>query len=346
MKNVLAKSERNARNLLLLALVPLVLGVFYLASFYTPQPTGRQDIGFDISRQANLIVFTGNGPQGRDLYLLDLEKRKVTQLTKTRELEREPRFSEDGQEITYVSGDYDARNSRVCVYSLAEMKSRQINFDDSSVAYPAFLPGKSSIVFARAQEYFPFKPYPRWVRWDLFEINKDGTQLERLTKADYYFLGCINPVYEGKGILLYGMAIIPTKPDPTIGLFKTSPKTRPNALLTMKEIPIPPGQTKYQSTFSQPAVSPDGKLLACVSYYRESLCLMNINGKDLKELTKGLGGWVMNPRFSSDGKQIYYLTGKNNVNRENFELWRIDVTGKNVKCIADSTLFAAPLHWK
>lgn len=310
------------------------------------------DISFDVSHRDNSIAFAGDGSlsdgsQGRDIYLLELGKGKVTRLTSTPEPEREPHFSADGASITWVSGAFAARNSRVVIYSVHNSKSSQINIEDAGVISPVLSPHNSYIVFSRAGEYNPVLPGSIWGSWDLYRMKLDGTELTQLTNIGRIPLSRINSVPNSLDVICFTVTQSTPQQGFQGGLYRVPVEKRINGFVTPNKVSIQ--QIRSAQGFSYPTASPDGKRLACVSYDRRSLYVMDMNGQNAKELTSGLGQ-ISCPRFSSNGKYLYFLTRQNRVRdkreQDDSELWRIDVTGKNEKRIADNTLFSNPLAWK
>src|SRR5262249_46447988 len=71
--------------------------------------------------------------------------------------------------------------------------------------------------------------------------------------------------------------------------------------------------TDRRGTDSNPVVSPDGKQIAYLgfddigrSYHQPDLYFMSIDGRDRRCLTADFDRDVANPRFSGDGRSVYF----------------------------------------
>lgn len=124
-------------------------------------PNGKQ-LGLTLS-------YSGNP----EIYLLNLDSRKVSQLTRSPGFDVDPSFSPDGSKIAFVS----SRAGKPMVYtmSLANPSDvKRITFAGSYNATPNWAPDSKKLVFAG------------WLdgHFDLFTITADGSKIERLTKNE------------------------------------------------------------------------------------------------------------------------------------------------------------------
>ena len=81
-----------------------------------------------------------------------------------------------------------------------------------------------------------------------------------------------------------------------------------------------------------PTFSPDGKKIAFVKYasgsYNKSLCLINIDGSNLTQLTDAGMGSVSRPTFSPNGRRIAFQCSR--PNKPDADIYAIDVNGNNL----------------
>ncbi|MGC4044469.1 MAG: hypothetical protein QM758_11810 [Armatimonas sp.] len=144
---------------------------------------------------------------------------------------------------------------------------------------------------------------------DVWTICVDGTNLHQLTQGKFYNVS--GPTFSS------GMAKRFSLP-PGFELVTWETAGRPSTKLLRRTAHLPqelfgslPGD-EGGSAVGDIALSPDGKQFVCISDYKQPYCyditLMSREGKIGERL--GLGkqsGDVEQPRFSADGKSIYYL---------------------------------------
>src|SRR5207248_6723878 len=99
------------------------------------------------------IVFNGAGEGGWDLYLLDLETRRVRRLAQTPGYELTPRFAPDGEAVVYAAGTPGDRADHLFLRSLDGGPAVQLTRGESNDCSPSFAPDGSRIVFTRSDDY-------------------------------------------------------------------------------------------------------------------------------------------------------------------------------------------------
>jgi len=124
------------------------------------------------------IVYTVSMRGQTDIIQLNLETKKIFQLTKNIAEDVDPDVSSDGKYLTFLSD----RPGRAMIYLmdlklekdfyLPEHNVRRLSFVGKFHATPRFSPDAQEIVFSS------------WLhdRFDLFRINLDGSQIVKLTK--------------------------------------------------------------------------------------------------------------------------------------------------------------------
>jgi Tol biopolymer transport system component len=104
------------------------------------RPVGHNDITFDVSPDGRALAFAGVGDGGRDLFLLDLQSRRVTPLTSSEDYEIGPSFSRDGKSLAFTRGTPGVRADQLYVMELSTRKVVQLTNADENVSSPVFLP--------------------------------------------------------------------------------------------------------------------------------------------------------------------------------------------------------------
>lgn len=127
-------------------------------------PNGRQ--------VALTMSFLGNP----EIFLLDPASREVTRLTKSFGVDVDPAWSPNGQKLAFVS----SRSNQPMIYvgDVDKLKTNpsvgtRMTFAGKYNATPSWSPDGKKIVFASQEQNF-----------NLFMMNSDGTNLERLTKDE------------------------------------------------------------------------------------------------------------------------------------------------------------------
>lgn len=304
----------------------LVIPLLTLSSCTTTN--GYRTVGFDVSPNGDTIVFSGEGEGGGDLYLLHLDSLSVSPITASLEYEMDPSFSPDGNRLVYVASRSSSKS--VHIYSCSITGEGRHQLTEGSSIYdgqPSFSPDGKKIVFARAGLRRPYS-MGGWVldEWDIFTMNSDGSNLQRITKESYDSV--YSPQFSLDGKTIYFGA------DQSIFRVDSSGTQPPKSLTTIN----------YASDISR---SPDGKTIVFIADheidYDYELWVMNTDGTHQYQLTKN-HSYNHIPRYSSDNKSVFFLSDPKRSNQ--FELWRISYNGKDSHRIADSGLFTSPLTWK
>ena len=245
-------------------------------------------------------------------------------------------FSQDGRHITFQS----TREGRTCdqQYVMRADGSGLVRVSNGrgKTTCGWFLPGGNRLLFASSHAHDSTCP-PRpdasagyvWPldRFDLYTVNRDGTDLRRLTN---------NNVYTAEGVL---------SPDGSRIVF-TSLKDGDLEIYTMNA----DGSNVRRLTFTPgydggPWWSPDGtkivyrahhpadsaqladhrRLLAqnMVRPSRVELYVMNADGSDQRQVTQ-LGGANFGPSWTPDGRKIIFSSNHRSPRGGNFDLYLVD----------------------
>jgi Tol biopolymer transport system component len=288
---------------------------------------------------------TGSSPStSRSVSPLPTEKhfRALHQITFGGE-NAEAYFSHDGKWLTLQS----TRDGRTCdqqyVMRVDGSNVRRISDGRGKTTCGWFFPGDNRLFFASSSAHdsaCPPRPDPSkgyvWPldRYDIYTINRDGSNLKRLTHYD---------VYTAEGVL---------SPDGSRIVF-TSLKDGDLDIYTMNA-----DGTDVRRLTNTPGYdggawwSPDGKQIvyranhptdsAELKAYRDLLAqrlvrpskvelfLMNADGSNQRQITH-LGGANFGPSWTPDGRKIIFSSNYKNPRSGNFDLYLVDPDGGNLE---------------
>ncbi len=107
------------------------------------------------------------------IYILNLETKQSSQLTKSIGFDVDPKFSPDGKQVAFTS----TRAGKPMIYVLPTAspgEAKRLTYAGQYNATPSWLPDGRHIIFAGMLEG----------HFDLFRINLDNDQIDRLTKGE------------------------------------------------------------------------------------------------------------------------------------------------------------------
>lgn len=317
----------------------------FVTGCFGSQVVEHANVGFDLSPNGQRIVFSS---AGGDIYLLEVDTKKISRITETDRIELLPSFSPDGKTVVCAGSDDDGISFGLFTIDIATKATEQLTAPgDFSDMIPRFSPDGKQILFARAREYRPYSHGGMiWDKWDVCSIALNGESMTRLTQQEYPQLNRI--VQHENGSIFYSADTFSNGKLKT-QLYVLAPNSSP--------VPyVPHGNTINRSAediaFIDPVLSTDFAKLAYICdsrrpYYFDIHVTTFIPEKDHTEFhatkTQRINRY---PDLGPDGETIFFLSGtKSNIgNRPIFSLWKIDPDGEQHE-IASEDLLTDPEPW-
>ena len=260
-------------------------------------------------------------------------------------------FSTDGKWITFQS----SRNGRTCDQQYV-MRSdgsglHRVSNGNGKTTCGWFIPGTNRLFFGSSHMHdsiCPPKPDPSkgyvWPldKFDIFTVNRDGTDMRRLTNYDVYTAeGVLSP--DGKRIVftslkggdldIYTMNIDGTdvkqltdapgydggawwSPDGTKIVYRAH---HPKDSLELAQ---------YRDLLAAGLIRPS----------KVELFVMNADGSDNRQITH-LGGANFGPSWTPDGKRIIFSSNHKTPRSGNFDLYLVNLDGSNLEQVTTNPVF-------
>ncbi len=274
----------------------------------------------------------------------------IRQLTTSGE-NAEAYFSFDGTKLTFQStGEYPC--DQIYSMNLDGSDRKLVSTGDGRTTCSYFLPDGRSIIYAsthlgarecppvpdRAEGYV----WPIYDTYDIFKVNVDGSNLTRLTRT---------PGYDAEATVARdGRIVFTSVRDGDMEIYSMNSDGSDVRRLT--RLPGPDGGAFFSADGSQIVFrgrhpDPGPELDGYVALLKKGLWkpagldvfVMNRDGSDLRQVTKGLGGANWAPFFSPDGKKIIFASNMKDPRGGNFDLYLINVDGTGLEQITFSDTF-------
>jgi Tol biopolymer transport system component len=254
-------------------------------------------------------------------------------------------FSHDGQWLTFQS----TRDGRACdqqyVMRIDGTGLQRVSNGLGKTTCGWFLPGDRRLFFASSHasdSTCPPRPDPSrgyvWGldRFDIYTVNRDGSDLRRLTNYGVYTAeGILSP--DGRRIVftslkdgdldIYTMNVDGTdvrRLTTAVG-YDGGPWWSPDGAKIVYRAWHPTdsaGLADYKGLLAQRMVRPS----------RMELWVMNADGSDQRQITQ-LGGANFGPSWSPDGRRIVFSSNHKNPRSRNFDLYVVNLDGSGLEQI-------------
>jgi Tol biopolymer transport system component len=260
-------------------------------------------------------------------------------------------FSHDGQWLTFQSTRDGARCDQQYVMRVDGSGLRRISNGRGKTTCGWFFPGNGRLFFASTHaldDTCPPRPDPSkgyvWGldRYDIYTVNRDGTDLRRLTNYGVYTAeGVLSP--DGRRLVftslkdgdleIYTMNVDGTdvrRLTRTPG-YDGGAWWSPDGARIVYRAHHPTDSTEladYRALLAHRMVRPS----------RMELWVMNADGSDQRQVTR-LGGANFGPSWTPDGKQIIFSSNHRNPRSQNFDLYLVNLDGSGLEQITTHSLF-------
>ena len=260
-------------------------------------------------------------------------------------------FSRDGQWLTFQS----TRDGNACdqqyVMRIDGSDLKRVSPGNGKTTCGWFLPDGQRLFFGSSHAHdatCPPRPDPSkgyvWGldRFDIYTVNRDGTNLRRLTNYDVYTAeGVLSP--DGRRIVftslkdgdldIYTMSVDGTdvKKLTTTPGYDGGPWWSPDGTKIVYRAWHPTDSTglaDYRNLLAQHMVRPS----------RMELWVMNADGSNQKQITN-LGGANFGPSWTPDGRRIVFSSNYKNPRSRNFDLYLINLDGSGLEQVTSHEEF-------
>jgi TolB protein len=248
-------------------------------------------------------------------------------------------FSRDGRWLTFQSAQLEYPCDQQYVMRLDGSGLRRVSDGRGKTTCGWFFPDGKRLFFGSTtahQDRCPPRPDPSagyvWPLdpYDIYAVDRDGTELKRLTHFDVYTAeGILSP--DGKRIVftslesgdleIYTMNVDGTdvrRLTHTPG-YDGGPWWSPDGKKIVYRANHPAdssGLAQYRSLLARNLVRPS----------RVELFIMNADGSDQRQITR-LGGANFGPSWTPDGRRIIFSSNYRDPRSGNFDLYMIDERG-------------------
>ena len=319
-------------------------------------------VSFDAAVDGKQIVFSSDSG---DLFLFELDSKRVTRITESSEIEKSPSLSPDGKTVVYsATAPDDSSAFRIFKVDVGTKKVIQLTSDSGvSDSEPRFSGDGRKIYFSRA--FFPVAR-PLGVRWsdaDLFVMDADGNSQKRLTNEKYSYLGDMVMHPDGRSILFGAQKYIRAKTeDESDDLFESVYSVDLDGSRPLRNFGRVDWDDVVELSESTSAAKSDGSERISEDEPEKVDADPESAGTDQSSRFVVVGSMIVDldekkagrislkdhsvefPR-SIPKKQLLFLE---NVGTEDrlYELWTVGLDGKNPRKIAGWRLFNDPINWQ
>lgn len=350
MKYQLAKlSHKNTFIIIFLTLCFLFLG----CSIGGNLMQRNAPVSFDISPDGKQIVFSTNAG---DLFLLDLETKKVEQITNTAEAESNPTFSPDGENVLFnVTNSADTSATYISRINLATKKIDQLtNEANASHQTPVYSQDGKRIAFLCSKVKQQRFLYAVWIDWAICVMDSDGKNVKVISDKKG---GFHSPIFIKEDTLILFISSWfredVAEEQENEEFENSNTETVDLDEFAEKFYTVASDGSSPVTKFSDVSRT-DGDDFPDFSDVDDIIVnnyfVINSDTKNISELPskiKSVEGFLSDFHLNRKTKELVFISDISDVSNmgSDLELWTMDLNGENAKRIADKTLFSDPMSW-
>lgn len=298
------------------------------------------EISFDVAPDGKTLVFVGQGRNGADLFLLDVNTFRVVQLTETTADEITPAFSPDGSRLAYTGGP--AGKCQIAVRALHNAEESLVTPSDWRCRTASWSRDGETLFFVRSLTNRPYSMGGSvWTDDDLWQADGARTgKTVRLTTEGFYAAGapCVDTHRKrllfaadprgSKGTGLFLRSLEAMAPGAPVALDDADARAKAGISMIGYDIDM----------------SEDGGTVTLPAYSAGAwnVWVLRLDTLEYRQITHHQRALVSNPEFRPGTARILYLLDPKR--DEHPELWEADMATGSTKRLAPFGLFEAPLR--
>lgn len=273
----------------------------------------------DVSPDDETIAFSYYVDGDEAIYTANLDGSELTKVSsKENGRFRSPKFSQDGEQLLFLSEEIDGAQS-LLVMNKDGSHQKRVTDDSLHVTDAVFSPNGDILYFiAKLSSEINKMEGETKEGYDLYKINRDGTNLEQLTDQDHFTMNDLSISEDGEELYY---SLFQAYEEPTV--FSLKDKTESPVVSVKKDI--------YSSVLSK-----DKKFLAYTavtkaslnsSLFKYELYLQNLQTAETKRLTY-LDNNIQSPVFLHHENKLAFLEYTNwPGDPENYRLMTVSFEG-------------------
>ena len=289
----------------------ILLIVFLMSFAFKEEFKIKGDIHpyFDVTETGEKLVFSISSGSSISLYQYNLNSNETTQLTEAKEEQShtKPVYSSTGDTVLYILRQTTSPKSTIVMLNVKTGESKSVYTSDKLVNEVILNKTGNNILFCLAESFRSYSPLANAAahNLDIFKVNFDGSELNKLTEFDAYSLGPVSIDNSGDTLLF---KVVANKTEKLDGIYRMS-ISNPEFIEHITAANNP--RTEIGNWFyNNPCYSYNNTLISFTAPYQ--LYTLNLADKKCKEIWSTFGkdnqAQVISSRFVKSSKNIFFST--------------------------------------